>query len=55
MRNTSADDIILRTHAISMLFPGTIALDSVDYQVWRGKVNVIIGVKVAYMTRHRTI
>lgn len=43
MRNTSADDIILRTHAISMLFPGTIALDSVDYQVWRGKVNVIIG------------
>ncbi|EGT5654994.1 sugar ABC transporter ATP-binding protein [Citrobacter braakii] len=26
-----------------MLFPGTIALDSVDYQVWRGKVNVIIG------------
>lgn len=43
MRNTSADGIILRTHAISMLFPGTIALDSVDYQVWRGKVNVIIG------------
>ncbi|MCY9798697.1 sugar ABC transporter ATP-binding protein [Citrobacter braakii] len=43
MRNTSADDIILCTHAISMLFPGTIALDSVDYQVWRGKVNVIIG------------
>ena len=43
MRDTSADDIILRTHAISMLFPGTIALDSVDYQVWRGKVNVIIG------------
>lgn len=42
MRNTSADDIILRTHAISMLFPGTIALDSVDYQVWRG-MNVIIG------------
>jgi ABC-type branched-subunit amino acid transport system ATPase component len=43
MNNSSADDIILRTHAISMLFPGTIALDSVDYQVWRGKVNVIIG------------
>ncbi|WOR28862.1 sugar ABC transporter ATP-binding protein [Citrobacter portucalensis] len=43
MNNSSADDIILRTYAISMLFPGTIALDSVDYQVWRGKVNVIIG------------
>lgn len=37
------DDIILRTHGISMLFPGTVALDSVDYNVWRGKVNVIIG------------
>ncbi|WP_196208614.1 sugar ABC transporter ATP-binding protein [Citrobacter sp. Res13-Sevr-PEB04-36] len=43
MRTTQADDTILHTHAISMLFPGTIALDSVDYQVWRGKVNVIIG------------
>ena len=28
---------------ISMLFPGTVALDNVDYNVWRGKVNVIIG------------
>ncbi|AUO67955.1 sugar ABC transporter ATP-binding protein [Citrobacter freundii complex sp. CFNIH2] len=26
-----------------MLFPGTVALDAVDYRVWRGKVNVIIG------------
>ncbi|RKQ39586.1 sugar ABC transporter ATP-binding protein [Enterobacter sp. R1(2018)] len=26
-----------------MLFPGTVALDNVDYNVWRGKVNVIIG------------
>lgn len=43
MHTTPADDIILHTHAISMLFPGTIALDSVDYRVWRGKVNVIIG------------
>ncbi|KOC92626.1 sugar ABC transporter ATP-binding protein, partial [Winslowiella iniecta] len=26
-----------------MLFPGTLALDRIDYHVWRGKVNVIIG------------
>ena len=43
MAEHCADDIILRTHGISMLFPGTIALDKVDYNVWRGKVNVIIG------------
>ncbi len=43
MAEHCADDIILRTRGISMLFPGTIALDNVDYNVWRGKVNVIIG------------
>lgn len=37
------DEVILRTEQISMLFPGTLALDRVDYRVWRGKVNVIIG------------
>ncbi len=43
MSDVPVDDIILRTRGISMLFPGTIALDNVDYNVWRGKVNVIIG------------
>lgn len=43
MSDTPADDIILSTRGISMLFPGTVALDKVDYRVWRGKVNVIIG------------
>lgn len=37
------DDVVLRARGISMLFPGTVALDNVDYNVWRGKVNVIIG------------
>lgn len=37
------DPIVLRTRGISMFFPGTVALDSIDYNVWRGKVNVIIG------------
>jgi erythritol transport system ATP-binding protein len=43
MSDIPTDDIILRTRGISMLFPGTVALDNVDYNVWRGKVNVIIG------------
>ena len=43
MREQKGDDIILRTRGVSMLFPGTVALDNVDYNVWRGKVNVIIG------------
>jgi erythritol transport system ATP-binding protein len=37
------DEIILQASQMSMLFPGTLALDRVDYRVWRGKVNVIIG------------
>ncbi len=40
---SQSDPIILQTRAVSMLFPGTLALDNVDYRVWRGKVNVIIG------------
>lgn len=43
MSDVPVDDIILRTRGVSMLFPGTVALDNVDYNVWRGKVNVIIG------------
>ncbi|MFO3903191.1 sugar ABC transporter ATP-binding protein [Enterobacter hormaechei] len=43
MNDSPAEDIILSTRGISMLFPGTVALDKVDYRVWRGKVNVIIG------------
>jgi erythritol transport system ATP-binding protein len=43
MSDVPVDDIILRTRGMSMLFPGTVALDNVDYNVWRGKVNVIIG------------
>lgn len=43
MNELPAEDVILETKGISMLFPGTVALDAVDYRVWRGKVNVIIG------------
>ncbi|WP_373236816.1 sugar ABC transporter ATP-binding protein [Cohaesibacter celericrescens] len=40
---TNEDDVILRTEGISMVFPGTKALDDVDYKVYRGKVNVLVG------------
>ncbi|NDL62404.1 sugar ABC transporter ATP-binding protein [Acerihabitans arboris] len=40
---SATPDIILRAQGISMLYPGTLALDNVDYNVYRGKVNVIIG------------
>ena len=36
-------DIVLRARGITMLYPGTLALDKVDYNVYHGKVNVIIG------------
>nr|WP_158002910.1 hypothetical protein [Yersinia pestis] len=32
-------DIVMRAEDISMRFPGTLALDSVNYTVYRGKVN----------------
>lgn len=37
------DEVCLYAHKISKLYPGTKALDSVDFQVFRGKVNVLIG------------
>jgi len=40
---TDAPDQILRAEGITMVYPGTLALDNVNYHVYRGKVNVIIG------------
>ncbi|MCK3658208.1 sugar ABC transporter ATP-binding protein [Pasteurellaceae bacterium Pebbles2] len=36
-------DIVMRAENISMIFPGTKALDNVSYNVYKGAVNVIIG------------
>jgi len=36
-------DIILQAKHISKVFPGTVALDKVDFNVYRGKVNVLVG------------
>ena len=36
-------EIILRARQISKKYPGTLALDRVDFNVYRGKVNVLVG------------
>jgi erythritol transport system ATP-binding protein len=36
-------DVILRAEHITKLFPGTVALDDVTFNTYRGKVNVLVG------------
>jgi erythritol transport system ATP-binding protein len=36
-------DVVLHARQITKIFPGILALDQVDFQVYRGKVNVLIG------------
>lgn len=38
-----ADDVILAAVDITQVFPGTIALDHVNFRVHRGKVNALVG------------
>ncbi len=37
------DDIVLRVEKVTKVFPGTVALDEVDFNVYRGMVNVLVG------------
>ncbi len=37
------DDVVLRAESITKVFSGTVALKQVDFNVYRGKVNVLIG------------
>ncbi len=41
--NSVQDDIILCAKNITKIFPGTVALDDVSFDVRKGKVNVLIG------------
>ncbi|MCB0164984.1 MAG: sugar ABC transporter ATP-binding protein [Anaerolineae bacterium] len=41
--SADAPAIVLRAEQISKVFPGTIALDKVNFNVYRGKVNVLVG------------
>src|SRR5262245_47194192 len=38
-----ADDVVLRAESITKVFAGTVALRGVDFNVYRGKVNALIG------------
>ncbi len=37
------DDVILHAEKITKVYPGTTALNAVDFDVYRGKVNVLVG------------
>lgn len=37
------DDVILHAEQVTKIYPGTVALDKVDFNVYRGKVNVLVG------------
>ena len=37
------DDVILKAEGVGMVFPGTVALQDVDFEVRRGAVNVLVG------------
>jgi erythritol transport system ATP-binding protein len=40
---SSEDAAVLRAEQVTKVFPGTVALDHVDFNVYRGKVNALIG------------
>ena len=37
------DEVVLRAEKITKVFPGTVALNQVDFNVYRGKVNALVG------------
>jgi erythritol transport system ATP-binding protein len=37
------DDVVLKAENITKVFPGTVALDDVNFNVYHGKVNVLVG------------
>lgn len=39
----STDPVVLRAEKITKIFPGTVALDDVNFNVYHGKVNVLVG------------
>src|SRR5437868_10994697 len=39
----ATDEVILRAEKVTKIFGGTVALDSVDFNVYKGKVNVLVG------------
>ncbi|MCB0195166.1 MAG: sugar ABC transporter ATP-binding protein [Anaerolineae bacterium] len=39
----ASPEVVLRAEKITKVFPGTVALDNVNFNVYRGKVNVMVG------------
>ena len=37
------EDILLQAKHVTKVYPGTVALKDVDFNIYRGKVNVLIG------------
>ena len=37
------EDILLQAKQVTKVYPGTVALKDVDFNIYRGKVNVLIG------------
>lgn len=38
-----SDDILLRAQQVTKIYPGTVALNKVDFNIYSGKVNVLVG------------
>jgi erythritol transport system ATP-binding protein len=41
--SAAADRVVLRAENVSKVYPGTLALDNVSFNVYHGKVNVLVG------------
>ncbi|HBC82724.1 MAG TPA: sugar ABC transporter ATP-binding protein, partial [Escherichia sp.] len=42
-QQTQPDEVIIETRDLSRIYPGVVALDRVNYRVYRNQVNVLIG------------
>lgn len=43
MTEQTRDEVVLRAENITKLYPGTVALNKVNFNVYKGKVNVLVG------------
>ena len=43
MAENKDKDIVMKCRHMEKVYPGTKALDDVDFNIYRGKVNVLIG------------